>query len=74
LSIVVENAAGSIAGEYGSVIFIGAGLDVATDALGLGAGAGLPPQAAVSTTTDDPAVSAFRRAAMFTHEILQRVT
>src|SRR6478672_7915892 len=52
------------------VIFIGAVLDGAADALGFGAGAGFPPQAAVNTTTDHPAPIADRRAAMFTHMIL----
>ena len=70
MSIVVENAAGSIFGEYGSAIFIGAVRDGVADALGFGAGAGLPPQAAVSTTTDHPAPTADSRAAMFTHFIV----
>jgi hypothetical protein len=56
------------------VIFIGAVLDGAADALGFGAGAGFPPQAAARTTTDHPAPIADRRAAKFTHMILKRVT
>jgi hypothetical protein len=52
------------------VILIGAVLDWAADALGFGAGAGFPPQAAASTTTDHPAPIADSRAAMFTHMIL----
>jgi hypothetical protein len=70
LSIVVEKPADSILGEYGSVIFIGAILDGVADALRFGAGAGFPPQAAVNRTTDQPAPIADRRAAMFTHVIL----
>jgi len=71
---VVENAAGSIVGEYGSVIFIGTVLDDAEGAVGLGAGAGLPPQAAVSAITDHPAPIADKRTAMFTHVILTGFT
>jgi DNA-binding NarL/FixJ family response regulator len=57
------------------VIFIGAVLDgAAAEGLVLVTGAGFPPQAAVSTTTDNPAPIADRRAAMFTHMILTRVT
>ena len=51
------------------MIFIGAVLDGAADALGFGAGAGFS-QAAVSMTTDHPAPIADRRAAMFTQVIL----
>ena len=71
---MVENAAGSILGEYGSVIFIGAAVDGVADALGFGAGAGFPPQAAVITTTDNPAPIADTCAAMFTHVMLHRFT
>jgi hypothetical protein len=74
LSIIVENDAGSMAGEYGSVIFIGAVLGGAPDALGLGAGAGLPPQAAASTTTNHPALITDTRAALFMHAIFDRYT
>jgi hypothetical protein len=56
------------------VIFIGAVPEGAADALGFGAGAGLPPQAAVSTITDHPAPVADSRAATFTHFILNEVT
>jgi hypothetical protein len=56
------------------VIFIGAVLDAVADALGFGAGAGLPPHAAVNRTTDHPAPIADRRAAMFTHVILTGFT
>jgi hypothetical protein len=52
------------------VIFNGAVLDEVTDALGFGAGAGLPPHAAVNRTTDHPAPIADRRAVIFTHLIL----
>jgi hypothetical protein len=52
------------------VIFIGAVLDPVADALGFGAGAGFPPQAAVNRTTADPAPIADTRIAMFTHAIL----
>jgi hypothetical protein len=52
------------------VIFIGAVVDWAADALEFGAGVGLPPHAAVSTTTDHPAPITDRRAAMFTVVIL----
>ena len=67
---MVENAAGSIVGEYGSVIFIGALLEGTEEAPGFGAGAGLPPQAATSTITDQTAPIADRRAAMFMHGTL----
>ena len=53
------------------MIFIGAVLDgAAAEALVLVTGAGFPPQAAASMTTDNPAPIADRRAAMFTHTIL----
>jgi hypothetical protein len=52
------------------VIFIGALLDGVPDAVGFGAGAGFPPQAAVNRTTADPAPIADKRAALFTHLIL----
>jgi hypothetical protein len=39
LSTLVVNADGSIVGEYGSVIFIGPGVDAAADVEGLGADA-----------------------------------
>jgi hypothetical protein len=56
------------------VIFIGAALDGVADALGFGAGAGFPPQAAVNTTTNHPAPIADKRAAMFTQSILDSFT
>jgi hypothetical protein len=50
---------------------MGAVLDgAAAEALVLVTGAGFPPQAAANTTTDNPAPIADRRAAMFTHLIL----
>ena len=53
------------------MIFIGAVLDgAAAEGLVLVTGAGFPPQAAASRTTDNPAPIADRRAAMFTHMIL----
>jgi hypothetical protein len=52
------------------VIFIGALLDGVADALGFGADAGVPPQAAVNRITEHPAPIADRRAAMFTQLIL----
>lgn len=53
------------------MIFIGALLDgAAAEGLVLVTGAGFPPQAAASTTTDNPAPIADRHAAMFTHMIL----
>jgi hypothetical protein len=57
------------------VIFIGAVLDgAAADGLLPVTGAGLPPQAAVITTTDNPAPIADTCAAMFTHVMLHRFT
>jgi hypothetical protein len=52
------------------VISIGTVLDGAADALEFGGGAGFPPHAAVSTTTDHPAPITERRAALFTIVIL----
>jgi len=53
------------------VIFIGVVLDgAAAEALVLVTGAGFPPQAAASMVTDNPAPIADKRAAMFTHVIL----
>jgi hypothetical protein len=56
------------------VIFIGAALVGVADALGFGAGAGFPPQAAVNRTTNHPTPIADRRAVMFTQSILDAFT
>jgi hypothetical protein len=56
------------------VIFIAAVLDGVADALGFGAGAGFPPQAAVNRTTEHPAPIIDRRAALFTQSILDAFT
>jgi hypothetical protein len=54
------------------VIFIGAVLDGVADALGFGAGAGFPPQAAVNRTTAHPTPIA--DAVIFTQSILDAFT